>query len=65
MRKCFPHSMLGAPGGMAAGVMWDLGLGPSDMRPAFPLLWLLLKEGNGGPRVAQGGAYLPAPLPVP
>lgn len=28
-----------------------------DRRPAFPLLWLFVKEGDDRPRVAGGRAY--------
>lgn len=62
--KCSPHSMLGAHEAqqlrlsvIRAGVL-------GNMSPAFPLLWLLLKEGNDRLGVAQSGAYLPAPLPL-
>lgn len=42
-------------GSRGGGEIWVRVLG--DRRPAFPLLWLFVKEGDDRPRVAGGGAY--------
>ena len=51
------------PGKQGLREVGAVGQRERQAHPALPLLWLLLKEGNAGPMVAQNGAYLLAPLP--